>query len=182
MEQSKERGTDYLNSKTKFCRECGALLTKESAFVLKCDAEHYTYRNATLSNNALIVRDDKVLIARRAIEPYKGQYDLVGGFVDWGEIPEEAMLRELCEESGLEAESIALFGLYGAEHPADVYPVSAAYIVEIAADAEPTPMDDVASLDWYGFDEIPAKAEWAFESCYNSLIDFAKSRGYELNP
>ena len=42
-----------------------------------------------------------MLVARRLKEPAKGTYDLPGGFVDFNETADEAIIREIREETGL---------------------------------------------------------------------------------
>jgi 8-oxo-dGTP diphosphatase len=53
---------------------------------------------------ALIRRDSRLLVCQRLpIGPLSGQWEFPGGKVDPGETPEEALLRELREELGVEA-------------------------------------------------------------------------------
>jgi 8-oxo-dGTP diphosphatase len=51
---------------------------------------------------AVIVRDGKALIVRRAHEPRKGEWSLPGGHLDLGESLEDAARREVKEETGLD--------------------------------------------------------------------------------
>jgi ADP-ribose pyrophosphatase YjhB (NUDIX family) len=44
----------------------------------------------------------RLLLARMAVGPDKGRWTLPGGGVDWGEHPDDALLRELKEETGAE--------------------------------------------------------------------------------
>ena len=74
------------NVKSKRCEDCG--------FVL--------YFNAISATVAVIMNEkDEILVARRAKEPAKGTLDLPGGFADSMETAEEAVTREVLEESGL---------------------------------------------------------------------------------
>jgi 8-oxo-dGTP diphosphatase len=55
---------------------------------------------------AVIVAGDKVLLIRRAQEPLKGEWSLPGGAVELGETLEEAVRREVLEETGLAIEVV----------------------------------------------------------------------------
>jgi 8-oxo-dGTP diphosphatase len=63
-----------------------------------------------LAVSAAIVRDDRVLIVRRARRPAHGLYTLPGGGVELGETLEEAVIREVREETALEVEPVELVG------------------------------------------------------------------------
>jgi 8-oxo-dGTP diphosphatase len=63
-----------------------------------------------LAVSAAIFRDGRVLIVRRARAPARGIYTLPGGGVELGETLEEAVVREIREETALEIEPIALAG------------------------------------------------------------------------
>ncbi len=63
-----------------------------------------------LAVSAAIFRDDRVLIVRRARPPAQGIYTLPGGGVELGETLEEAVVREVREETALEVRPIALAG------------------------------------------------------------------------
>ncbi len=60
--------------------------------------------------SAAVFRDDRVLIVRRARPPAHGLYTLPGGGVELGETLEQAVIREIREETALEIEPVALVG------------------------------------------------------------------------
>jgi len=60
--------------------------------------------------SAAIVREGRVLIARRARAPAHGVYTLPGGVVEVGETLREAVQREILEETALTIEPVALAG------------------------------------------------------------------------
>jgi ADP-ribose pyrophosphatase YjhB (NUDIX family) len=63
-----------------------------------------------LAVSAAIFRGQRVLIVRRAQPPARGLYTLPGGGVELGETLEQAVIREVREEIGLEIEPLALAG------------------------------------------------------------------------
>jgi len=63
-----------------------------------------------LAVSAAIFRDGRVLIVRRARPPAHGLYTLPGGGVELGETLEQAVIREVHEETGLEVTPVALIG------------------------------------------------------------------------
>src|ERR1700735_5848776 len=63
-----------------------------------------------LAVSAAIFRDGRVLIVRRARPPAHGLYTLPGGGVELGETLEQAAIREVREETGLDIEPVALAG------------------------------------------------------------------------
>ena len=54
--------------------------------------------------SALIIKNDKVLLVRRGHEPNMGKWSLPGGSVELGETLQEAVCREVFEETNLEVE------------------------------------------------------------------------------
>jgi ADP-ribose pyrophosphatase YjhB (NUDIX family) len=70
------------------------------------------WRNAKPCAGALILRNGKVLLIRRTIEPFIGCWDIPGGFCEVDEHPAQAALREVWEETGLEIEPTDLLGLW----------------------------------------------------------------------
>ena len=56
----------------------------------------------------IIFQEESVLLIRRGREPALGQWSIPGGVVDLGESLEKAVVREILEETGIEAEPLAL--------------------------------------------------------------------------
>jgi ADP-ribose pyrophosphatase YjhB (NUDIX family) len=73
------------------------------------DARSYPAR-PFLAVSAAIVRDGKILVVRRARPPANGLYTLPGGVVEAGETLEEAVAREVLEETSLTIAPVALAG------------------------------------------------------------------------
>ncbi len=60
----------------------------------------------------VVVHRNRVLLIRRGAEPLKGQWSLPGGMLELGEGLEEAVRRELKEETGLEVEPLAMLTVF----------------------------------------------------------------------
>lgn len=109
-----------------------------------------------------LVRDaeGRVLLIRRKNPP--PGWALPGGFVDVGEDPRDACVRELKEETGLDVEVLSLGGFYG--HP-DRDPrghtCSAVYRCRVVS-GRPTGGDDAAETRWFRPDELDG-TELAFD-------------------
>src|SRR5580693_402676 len=63
-----------------------------------------------LAVSAAIFRDGRVLIVRRARPPAHGLYTLPGGGVEIGETLEQALIREVREETALDIAPVGLVG------------------------------------------------------------------------
>jgi 8-oxo-dGTP diphosphatase len=148
-----------------FCSHCGTPLTPGAPFApqqcTNCGTWHY--HNSKPCAGALVLQDNRVLLAKRAIEPFKGYWDIPGGFLEPGEHPEAGAKRELLEETGLQIRLTGLLGIYMDEYgAANYYTLNMYYLAEIVS-GTPHATDDVAELEWFSLDDLPTQFAFAHE-------------------
>ena len=61
---------------------------------------------------AVMIREGKLLLIRRGVEPSMGKWSIPGGSIEWGEPMMEAVKREVREETGLEVEVGRIAGVF----------------------------------------------------------------------
>jgi len=108
--------------------------------------------------------DGRLLLVRRAHEPFRGFWDIPGGFLDEGEPPLDGLRRELLEETGLEIEPGDYLGAwidrYG-DAPGAQFTLNLYWRARVLGGVE-RPADDVSELRWFARDELPPPEELAF--------------------
>jgi len=112
-----------------------------------CAAEKRIIADRRLVVAAALLRDGHLLAARRSAPPeLAGRWELPGGKVEPGEAPEDALVRELREELGVDAEPVARI-------PGE-WPLRAPYVLWVwtvrlpDGSAEPKPLQDHDELRW----------------------------------
>ena len=117
---------------------------RASTAISRCPACGSEYcANSAPAVQGVLERDGRVLLAKRAIEPRLGYWDLPGGFLEEGEEPLDGLRREFREETGLEVEPVEWLGAF--LDPYNHYFVLGLTWV-VHADGEPRAADDVAEL------------------------------------
>ncbi len=130
------------------------------------------FANRGVTIDAIIIKNDEILLIKRGVEPFKGYWALCGGYVGWDETIADAVKREVKEELGVTATSVKEIGIYSdpARHPRQCIAVS--HYVEI--EGEPKAGDDAEECKYFPLDELPE--ELAFD--HKQLIqDYLKKKG-----
>ena len=111
------------------------------------------------------LRGREVLLIKRGNPPRQGQWSLPGGRIEWGETTETAALRELKEETGVDAELLGLIDVVdGVMTSRETGEVTRHYItVDYAARwlaGEPVAGDDAIDARFFDLDEALDVVEW----------------------
>ncbi len=141
---------------------------------LKEKQSEEVYRNPALTVDGIIVKNNKILLVERGKPPFKGKYALPGGFVEYGETVEDAVVREIEEETGLKTEIKNLFGVYS-DPGRDPRGHTVSVVFELKANSgELKGGDDAASASYVPTTDLPCLA---FD--HSKIIEeFLLSSGY----
>jgi 8-oxo-dGTP diphosphatase len=148
----------------RFCPYCAGALspargTAQRQVCAACGAELFHAARACASVFVVRWPGPSVLFARRRIAPYRGWWDIPGGYVEFAELPEAAAVRELREETGLEVQLTELVGIWpgtyrrrqGVDRTLNHY-----YLGE-AVGGVARAGDDVSAVDWFPMDSPPRR-------------------------
>jgi 8-oxo-dGTP diphosphatase len=150
----------------KHCPRCRTELQGDEQR-LECPACGFVaYASSKATACALVEDDGRLLLARRAVEPFKGRWDIPGGFLEEGEHPLDGLRRELREETGLEVEPVDFLGVWMDRYGGDSTAESTLnlYWTAVVTGGEAAPDDDVDELRWFDRHRLPDRDELAFEN------------------
>ena len=116
--------------------------------------------------------DGRILLVRRGIEPFYGDWNTIGGFLAYEEDPMAGLKREVKEETGADCiikDFITMNAdVYG---PGGQALLNTYFTVQLLS-GDLTPQDDVSELKWFVMDKLPQNI--AFESDCKALAALKK--------
>ena len=147
-----------MNQQDRFCPSCGGTLEARVAHGAErpvCAAcGRVIFYDPKLAATTVVESGGRVLFVRRLTQPGYGLWSLPGGYVDRGEVVEQAAAREVLEETGLRVEITGLVGLFAESgHPVVV---AAYHCHSVRGDAAPGP--EVSQLGYFALDSLPPLA------------------------
>ena len=145
----------------KYCPRCATPVLHEDrygairAVCPNCKWIHFF--DPKVAAAVLVEQDGQVLLVRRVGEPFRGYWTLPAGFINSGEDPAEAAVRECLEETGLSVRVTRLYDIIaGREHPSGADFVIVYYAEVI--DGELKPSDDADAAEWFARGCLPPLA------------------------
>jgi 8-oxo-dGTP diphosphatase len=149
------------NDVIKFCPLCGHEIESKDKFgklrpvCPNCGWIHFA--DPKVAAAVLVEQDGRVLLVRRANQPFRGLWTLPAGFVDAHEDPAQAAARECLEETGLSVRVTRVLDVVaGREHErgADFVIV---YLAQVLS-GDLNPADDADAANWFSRDDLPPLA------------------------
>lgn len=140
-----------------FCPQCATPVEQrpfEGKLRPTCPGCGYiAFIDPKVAATVLVERTGRLLLIRRAIDPGRGLWCFPGGYVDFGEDPAVAAVRECHEETGLAVAGVRLL---------DVSFNGRVIVITYAAQAddatEPRAADDADGVGWFAPDALPPLA------------------------
>jgi len=119
------------------------------------------YPKTVASVGAVVVRDDRLLVVRMTYSPTRGQYMLPGGVVESGETMDVTAVREVREETGVEARPLGIIGVNSIVYDGETH----TYILWLMEPVSGEPLADGSEVDhccYLTHDEIDARDDVAY--------------------
>jgi 8-oxo-dGTP diphosphatase len=116
------------------------------------------YKNPKLTVDGIIFKGEEILLIKRKNPPFKDMWALPGGFVEYNEKTEDAVVREIFEETGLSTRVKSLLDVYSdpSRDPRG-HTVSVVYILE-SDDEKVAAGDDASLAKFFNLDDLPKLA------------------------
>jgi ADP-ribose pyrophosphatase YjhB (NUDIX family) len=134
----------------------------------RCD--FVDYQNPKIVAGSVVLKDDKILLCKRDIEPRKGFWTLPAGFMELGESVEEAARREAQEEALATIEIDRLLAVYSVPRIGQVQVMFRAHLqgdYGIGPESQEVELVDWKDIPW---------SELAFPTVVWALTHYAQTR------
>jgi 8-oxo-dGTP diphosphatase len=115
-------------------------------------------KSPAITVDGIVIKEHSILLVQRKHEPFQGLWALPGGFVEYGEMTETAVMREVKEETGLQTTILGLLGVYS-----DPNRDPRGHTITVAYQLTPVSGnllagDDAASVRYFKENELPMLA------------------------
>jgi ADP-ribose pyrophosphatase YjhB (NUDIX family) len=154
----------------RFCPQCAQPLEKRHIYgrlrpvCPRCG--FIAFRDPKVAVGAVIAGAGGILLTRRAMDPGRGRWGLPAGYMEWDERAEDAAVREVREETGLEVRLERLVGVYSHPDRGVLLVIYAATLVGGTLRADP---EECEAVGFFPPEHLP---ELAFPSTHDILADW----------
>ena len=138
-----------------YCMTCAQELTQHDDTCYECPDGHQYFNNPHTGASIIFLKGNEFLAVQRAIEPHKGKYSFVGGFLQYGEDPQTAARREAFEETGVQVGELELIDVTVQQYGPNETTCSLLYVTR-DWQGEFQAGDDAGRLEWKPLDFIVA--------------------------
>jgi len=132
------------------------------------------YRNPAPAAGCIILIKGRLLLVRRKYQPYRGDWCLPAGFMEYGESPKACAQREILEETGLRIKAGELIGVYSGTDDPRTHAVLIVYLGLPSGD-EYQAGDDASAIKLFPLNKLPGNI--AFKAHTQAIKDFCRYAG-----
>lgn len=146
----------YWDANTAYCGRCGGEMLPDTAISKRCRrCGNVVWPQLSTAVITLVHRGDEILLAHA--NNFKGDfYGLIAGFVETGETLEQAVEREVMEETGLSIRDLRYFGSQPWPYPCGLM---VGFFAEYAGGEIKLQRSELASAGWYKAGSLPQMPE-----------------------
>lgn len=144
-------------SKTRYCGKCGTMLTDHPTLTARRCPEcgNLIFPRIEPCIIVLVHRDDKILLARH-VQRNQNIYACIAGFMEAGETAEQAVEREIAEETGIKVKNIKYFGSQSWPFPSQLM---LGFTAEYDSGELKLQEDELSDAGWFSKDNCPASPQ-----------------------
>lgn len=162
----------------KFCPICGKEMIEKPDHPQCSSCGFVFYINPAPGCCIIVENDEKqILLVKRKYDPYKGYWDLLGGFMMSGEDVDAACKRESMEELGVNIEVKDVIGIYPDVYVFQnvAYPILSIAVVAKITEGKLVPADDITEYAFFDKDKVLAQ-KLSFPSIIQALEDYLSEK------
>ena len=143
----------------RYCSRCGKQISEQLPTVCN-HCETPFWKNPRCCAGAVILKDNSILLAKRAVEPWCGYWDIPGGYCEAYETPKQCAIRETYEETGIKIKNVEFWGIWNEPASNEDYGdniciyYKAIPAEEIDGQAHDEEMNEIS---WFPYDNLPDK-------------------------
>ncbi len=164
----------------RYCPHCATPLKdaeENGSFVQVCPNCGWIHYFNPIPSSAIlpVLPNGELVLIRRKNEPFAGKWAIPSGFIEYGETPEEAALRELKEETRLEGEIVTLLDVAQKESYVYGSVLVLTYLVRVK-DGEMTAQDEALEIATFSLNHLPPIEIRIFEAVIEKYKNWLKSQ------
>lgn len=167
---------ELLKKDYRYCPKCSAELVEKKIEHKKrkvCPVCGFVlYRNPAPASAVILTQNNKILLVKRKYNPFKGDWSLPAGFIEYDESPESCAIREAKEETNLNVKLTRLFDVYSGSDDPRTNAILVVYLAEVTGGTL-KPGDDASEAKYFAEGKIPKNI--AFAAHRRVISDFYQS-------
>ena len=124
--------------------------------------------------DAVVLEGNNLLLVKRRFDPFKGYWVLPGGHVENNETVEEAVIREVKEETGVETKIVSLIGVFSSPDRDPRHNISIAYLC-IPTTTNIQTSDETSEVRWFKLSDLPDDVGFDHKDIISKAVEMLRN-------